>query len=181
MKVNSKKTCVKWLFCCVPILLGFISCGNDALRVDTSTVRHLNINKFMGRWYEIARYDHRFERGMTHVVADYSIMDDGKIKVVNTGVKDGKIKEIEGKAKRLNPLHYPGRLRVSFFLWFYSDYYILSVDKDYQYAVIGSSSDDYLWILSRKPELPESTLNKLLSDLKRRGYDVDKLLWVEQS
>ena len=181
MKAKSRNPYVVWLLGCVVALSALLSCSNDAARVDTSTVRHLNISKFMGKWYEIARYDHRFERGMTHVVADYSIMGDGRIKVVNTGIKDGKTKEIEGKAKRLNPLHFPGRLKVSFFLWFYSDYYILTVDNNYQYAVIGSSSDDYLWILSRKPELPESTLNKLLSDLKRRGYDVDKLLWVEQS
>ena len=75
---------------------------------------------------------------------------------------------------------YPGRLEVSFFLWFYGDYYILELDKDYQYVVIGSSTDKYLWIMSRTPQLPEETLQRILSMLERRGYDVSKLIWVEQ-
>jgi lipocalin len=134
----------------------------------------------MGKWYEIARYEHRFEKGMTHVTAEYSIRPDGKIKVVNRGIKDGKPKEITGKAKQPDPVKYPGRLEVSFFLWFYSDYYVFEVDKNYRYAVIGSSSDKYLWILSRTPQLPEETLQGILSRLEKRGYDLSKLLFVEQ-
>ena len=134
----------------------------------------------MGKWYEIARYEHTFEKGMTHVTAEYSLKPDGKIQVINKGIKNGKAKEIVGKAKQPNPIEYPGRLKVSFFLWFYSDYYVLELDNDYQYAIIGSSSDKYLWILSRTPELPKETLDKLLANIKQRGYDLSRLIFVEQ-
>ena len=117
----------------------------------------------------------------TNISQSYlSLMENGKIRVVNKGIKNGEVKEITGKAKQLNPQKFPGRLKVSFFLWFYSDYYILEIDKDYQYTLIGSSSDDYLWILSRTPELSKDILDKCLENLKKRGYDLTKLIFVEQ-
>ena len=154
--------------------------ANEPKKLNTSTVKQLDLKRFMGKWYEIARYDHRFEKGMTHVTAEYSMLPDGKIKVVNRGIKDRKSKEITGKAKQPDPIKYPGRLEVSFFLWFYSDYYIFELDKDYQYAIIGSSSDKYLWILSRRPQLPETTLKRLLPNIQPRGYDLSKLVYVTQ-
>lgn len=158
-----------------------VSCmGRGAADVDTSTVRALDVKRFMGRWYEIARFDHRFERGVTHAIADYTLLPDGKIRVVNSGMKNGKPKESVGKAKLPNPSEYPGRLKVSFFLWFYSDYYVLELAPDYSHAVIGSSSDDYLWILSRTPQLPRDVLLALLERIEARGYDISKLIWVEQ-
>ena len=158
-----------------------VSCmGSATADVDTSTVRSLDVKRFMGRWYEIARFDHRFERGMTHATADYTLLPEGKIRVVNSGMKNGKPAESVGKAKQPNPAEYPGRLKVSFFLWFYSDYYVLDVDKDYQYTLIGSSSEDYLWILSRTPEISKAILEKCLTNLKNRGYDTSKLIFVEQ-
>ena len=148
--------------------------------VDNSTVSQLDIHQFMGKWFEIARYDHSFERDMTNVTAEYYLLDDGKIEVINRGFKNGEPKRIVGKAKQPQPIDYPGRLKVSFFLWFYSDYYILDLDKDYQYAIIGSSSDKYLWILSRTPEMSEAQLKKILQKIVQRGYDVGKLLFVKQ-
>ena len=150
------------------------------MSINTSTVKVLDIPRFMGKWYEIARYDHTFEKGMTHVTAKYSLESNGKIRVINKGIKNGKPKEIVGKAKQPNPIEYPGRLEVSFFLWFYSDYYVLELDKNYQYALIGSSSDKYLWILSRTPELPKEILDNLLANIKQRGYDLSRLVYVEQ-
>jgi lipocalin len=158
-----------------------VSCmGSKTADVDTSTVRSLDVKRFMGRWYEIARFDHRFERGMTHATADYTLLPEGKIRVVNSGMKNGKPAESVGKAKQPNPAEYPGRLKVSFFLWFYSDYYVLELAPDYTYAVIGSSSDDYLWILSRTPQLPSDVLLSLLELIEARGYDISELIWVEQ-
>lgn len=148
--------------------------------VDNSTVSQLDIHQFMGKWFEIARYDHSFERDMKNVTAEYYLLDDGKIEVINRGFKNGEPKRIVGKAKQPQPIDYPGRLKVSFFLWFYSDYYILDLDKDYQYAIIGSSSDKYLWILSRTPEISEAQLKKILQKIVQRGYDVGKLLFVKQ-
>jgi lipocalin len=117
---------------------------------------------------------------MTHVTADYTLLDNGKIRVENKGIKNGEPKTITGKAKQPNPKKFPGRLKVSFFLWFYSDYYVLDVDKNYQYTLIGSSTEDYLWILSRTPELEKVTLEKCLTNLKNRGYDTSKLIFIEQ-
>ena len=154
--------------------------GKPTVPIDHSTVKTVNLSQFMGKWYEIARYEHRFEKGMTHVTANYTMLPDGKIQVINRGIKDGIHKEIVGKAKQPDPTRYPGRLKVSFFLWFYSDYYILELDKDYQYAVIGSSSDKYLWILSRTPQLPQASLEKILQTLQQRGYDLARLVMVKQ-
>ena len=177
-----KKFC-KYLysFPIIAALMAHSSCySNGHMDIDTSTVKKLDILRFMGKWYEIARYEHTFEKEMTHVTAEYSLEPDEKIRVVNKGIKNGKAKEIVGKAKQPDPVEYPGRLKVSFFLWFYSDYYVLEMDNDYQYAIIGSSSDKYLWILSRTPELPKVTLDKLLANIKQRGYDLTKLIFVEQ-
>lgn len=170
-----------YAFPIIAALMAHSSCqANGRIDINTSTVKQLDISRFMGKWYEIARYDHTFEKGMTYVTAEYSLESDGKIRVINRGIKNGKPKEIVGKAKQPDPMEYPGRLKVSFFLWFYSDYYILELDKDYQYALIGSSSDKYLWILSRTPELPKDILDKLLANIKQRGYDLSRLVYVEQ-
>ena len=137
----------------------------------------------MGTWYEIARYDHSFERGLVGVTANYSLRDDGKIKVVNSGYKnsfDGKFSQAVGKAKIPDPENVPAKLKVSFFLFFYGDYYVMELDKDYQWAVIGSSSDKYLWILSRNPQMEKELYTELLNRLKKRGYDVSTLIKVEQ-
>jgi apolipoprotein D and lipocalin family protein len=139
-----------------------------------------DVRRFMGKWYEIARYDHRFEKGMTHVTATYSLQENGSIKVKNEGYKNGKHKEVEGRAKQPNPVD-PGKLKVSFFLWFYSDYYVLDIDPDYRYVLIGSSSDKYLWIMSRDKTLSKEKQAELFDKLRVRGYDTEKLLFVDQN
>lgn len=163
------------------ILLTLIGCqsANNGQNIDNTTVSALDIPRFMGKWYEIARYEHRFEKDMTHVSATYSLLDNGKIRVVNEGEKDGKHKQVTGRAKQPNPQD-PGKLKVSFFLWFYSDYYILDLAPDYSYVLVGSSSDKYLWIMSRTPTLPQATLNRLLQQLQKRGYDTNRLIFVKQ-
>ena len=103
--------------------------------------------------------------------------EDGTIKVVNSGIKDGKPKTAIGKGKTTDT---PGLLRVSFFGPFYADYRVMLIDKDYSRALVGSGSADYLWILSRTPGLPETAKAELLAEARRRGYDTDKLIWVEQ-
>lgn len=177
------KTCWKKM-CMCSFLGGLTFCSScqplQQDNLDTQTVNSLDVSRFMGKWYEIARYEHRFERGMTHVTAEYTLLPEGKIRVVNRGLKKGKAKEIVGKAKQPAPEDYPGRLKVSFFLWFYADYYVLDVDADYRYAIIGSSSDKYLWILSRTPQLSPTILDKLLKKIEARGYDLSRLVFVEQ-
>lgn len=181
--MNTMNKYCKYLYAfpVVAALLAHSHCqAKQHVPINTSTVEQLDIPRFMGKWYEIARYDHSFEKGMTHVTAEYSLMEDGKIRVLNKGIKNGKTKEIVGKAKQPDPKEYPGRLKVSFFLWFYTDYYVLQLDENYQFALIGSSSDKYLWILSRTPKIPKPILDELLLNITQRGYDLSKLVFVEQ-
>ena len=147
------------------------------LTVDNSVVRGLDLDRFLGSWYEVARFDHFFERGMSETKANYVLREDGNIDVINTGIKDGKPKTAKGKVKRTD---IPSLLRVSFFGPFYSDYRFMLVDADYRYMLIGSGSDGYLWILSRTPQLADSDRATILSEAKSRGYDTDKLIWVKQ-
>ena len=147
-------------------------------KVDNATVAALDLNRYLGAWYEIARFDHSFERGVEQAKANYTLNENGTIKVVNSGIKDGKPKTAIGKGKRTET---PALLRVSFFGPFYADYRVMMIDEDYTYALVGSGSADYLWMLSRTRDLPDSTKSELLSEAKRRGYDTDKLIWVKQS
>lgn len=169
---------MKNIIIAICIIFGIVSCraDNSNQKIDNSTIESLDIARFMGKWYEIARYDHRFEKEMTNVSATYTLLDNGRIEVLNAGYKNGKYKEIKGKAKQPNPKE-PGKLKVSFFLWFYSDYYILDIAPDYSYVLIGSSTDKYLWIMSRKPAIPDNVLNELIEKLRKKGYDTDKLVF----
>ena len=138
-------------------------------KVDNAPVAALDLNRYLGEWY--------FERGVEQAKANYTQNADGTIKVVNSGIKDGKPKTAVGKGKTTDT---PGLLRVSFFGPFYADYRVMLIDKDYTRALVGSGSADYLWILSRTPGLPETAKSELLAEAQRRGYDMDKLIWVEQ-
>ena len=163
------------------LLLG-LCLNTSSQQVDNSTISTFDLDRYLGRWYEIARYDHSFERDLVGTTAEYSLLKDGKIKVVNSGYLtnlDGPYQESVGKAKP-NKNGQPGQLRVSFFGPFYGDYYILDLAPDYSYSVVGSSSPKYLWILSRTPQLTTEVKNKIVSNLQRRGYDTAKLIWVEQ-
>ncbi len=164
-------------------ILFLVSCASDNYQtkdLDTSTVKELDLDRYLGTWYEIARFDHRFERDLVGVTANYSMRDDGKIKVINQGYEntlDGELQRAEGKAKTTSS---PGKLKVSFFWFFYADYLVLELDEQYQWVLIGSSSPKYLWILSRSPQLDEATTQHILDKASSRGYDVSKLIWVEQ-
>ena len=158
------------------------SCDTQNMAIDKTVVKDLDIDKYLGKWYEIARYDHKFERGLVGVTATYSYRKDGKIKVVNAGYKEtlnGRKSEAIGKAKIPNP-DLPSKLKVSFFWFFYGDYFVLELDENYQWAVIGSSSDGYLWILSRTPQMDKISYEEILKKLTIRGYDVNKLIKVKQ-
>lgn len=149
----------------------------DATEIDNSTVKAVDLNRYLGSWYEIAKYDHVFERGLDYAMANYTLREDGKIDVLNTGIKDGRAKDAKGIAKTTN---IPGLLKVSFFGPFYSDYRIMMLDADYQYVLVGGSTDKYLWILSRTPQLDDATKTLILAEANRRGYDTSKLIWVKQ-
>lgn len=149
----------------------------DATEIDNSTVKAVDLNRYLGSWYEIAKYDHVFERGLDYAMANYTLREDGKIDVLNTGIKDGRAKDAKGIAKTTN---IPGLLKVSFFGPFYSDYRIMMLDTNYQYVLVGGSNDKYLWILSRTPQLDDATRALILAEADKRGYDTSKLIWVKQ-
>lgn len=149
---------------------------------DNSVVPELDLERYLGKWYEIARYDHKFERDLVGVSAEYSMREDGKIKVLNSGYKNslvGKYSEAIGKAKIPNPLE-PAKLKVSFFLFFYGDYFVMDLDDNYQWVIIGSSSQSYLWILSRQAVIEQDLYDKLIRKIEARGYDSSALIKVEQ-
>lgn len=158
--------------------LPLASCTKD---FDNSTVDEFDLSRYLGEWYEIARYDHSFERGLDNTMAEYILQDDGKVVVLNTGWKDGKFKLAEGKAKYKDPEGDPGHLRVSFFLFFYSDYNVMLVDENYQISLVGSKAEKYLWILSRTPVPDPDLLKMVLAEAESRGYDTSELIWVDQS
>lgn len=154
----------------------FAACETSA-KVDNSTVKTVDLNRYVGSWYEIAKFDHSFERGIDYAMAKYTLRDDGKIDVLNTGIKDGRAKDAKGIAKTTNV---PGLLRVSFFGPFFGDYRIMMLDEDYQYVLVGGSTKKFLWILARTPEIDEATQSLILAEADRRGYDTSQLIWVKQ-
>lgn len=145
--------------------------------IDNTTVQSVDLNRYLGYWYEIAKYDHYFERDLDYAMAKYTLREDGRIDVLNTGIKDGRAKDAKGIAKTTDV---PGVLRVSFFGPFFSDYRIMMLDDDYQYALVGGKTDKFLWILSRTPQLDDETKSLILAEAERRGYDTSKLIWVKQ-
>lgn len=161
------------IFLLLIIILINTGCSSTKDMKRTETVAHLELDQFLGKWYEIARYDHSFERGLSGVSATYSMRKDGKIKVLNQGYEgglDGKLSQAIGKAKIPNPQE-PGKLKVAFFWIFYADYFVLELDdQDYQWALIGSSSEKYLWILSRTPQLRDADKKHIPKNKRKRPF-----------
>ena len=152
-----------------------------------SVIQSIDANQYLGTWYEIARFDHSFEKGLEKVTANYSLQKDGSIKVINRGYSTEKKqwKEAEGIAKFVDPLNadasHTGRLKVSFFGPFYGPYNIIELDKFYYNYAMVSGGQDYLWILSRTPQLTDSVKQKLIARAKHLGYATDKLIMVKQT
>jgi lipocalin len=158
------------------------SCKSNSQMPDQTTVKQLDLNRYLGTWYEIARFPHSFEKDLVGVTATYSLREDGKIRVINQGYKktlDGELSVAEGKAKISDPSE-PGKLKVSFFWIFYADYNVLELDENYQYVMIGSSSPKYFWILSRTPQMNSEIYEVLLEKARNRGYNLEKLYKVPQ-
>ncbi len=147
-----------------------------------TTVAQVDLELYAGKWFEIARYPHSFEKGLVGVTATYTLKPNGRIEVLNQGFKgslNGKRSKAKAWAKVPNPLE-PGKLKVYFFWPFGADYYILDLDENYQWALVGSSSMNYLWILSRTPQMPNEVYNQILKKVMELGYDIEKLELVEQ-
>lgn len=157
-----------------------VACGVTPPK-DVKIVDNFQLSRYLGTWYEIARLDHSFERGLDHVTANYSLRDDGGVKVVNRGynVKKQQWQESIGKAYFIGSPQ-QASLKVSFFGPFYGGYNVIDLDDEYQHALIAGPNRDYLWILSRTPTIDTQTQQRLVAVAQHYGFPVDKLIWVEQ-
>jgi apolipoprotein D and lipocalin family protein len=149
---------------------------------NVNPVDNFRLEKYLGKWYEIARLDHSFERGLTRVTADYSLRDDGSVRVLNRGYseKENKWKEAEGKAYFVQRTD-QGYLKVSFFGPFYGSYIVFELDhENYQYSLVSGPDKSYLWILARSPEIKKDLKERLIAKAAAMGFDTSKLIFVEQ-
>ena len=162
-------------------LLFFLAAPAWAQPDGVTPVGNFELDRYLGKWYEIARLDHRFERGMSHVTAEYSMREDGKVRVLNRGYKTekGKWDDAEGKARFAGAKDI-GHLEVSFFWIFYGDYIIFELDPDYQYAWISGPNTKYLWFLSRTPTVSDALKAQFVERAKALGFETSELIFVEQ-
>lgn len=146
-------------------------------------VKSFEAKRYLGTWYEVARLDHSFERGLSGVTANYSLREDGGIKVINRGCdqEKGEWSEAEGKAYFVGEKD-EGFLKVSFFGPFYGTYAVFGLDKqDYQYSFVSGPDTDYLWLLSREPQVTEAVKADFLKQAGTLGFATDELIWVDHS
>jgi apolipoprotein D and lipocalin family protein len=165
----------KMLFLLICLLTGCVGIPENVKPVD-----NFKLEKYLGKWYEIARLDHSFEKGLSRVTAEYSLRPDGGVKVINRGysAKDNKWKEALGKAYFVKGPD-QGFLKVSFFGPFYGSYVIFALDhENYQYALVSGPDKSYLWLLARSPKMNEDIKNDLIVKAKAAGFDTGKLLFV---
>jgi apolipoprotein D and lipocalin family protein len=166
------------------VMLFISSCvtmNGDTMK-PLETVNFVDLSRYVGKWYEIARYQHRFQEGCFGSKANYTMRDDGKITVVNECFdksSSGKLRSAKGKAwvvdKETN-----AKLKVSFFWPFAGDYWIIDIGQDYEYAVVGHPDRKYLWVLARTPEMDENVYQSILDRLQKQEYDTLKLIRTEK-
>jgi apolipoprotein D and lipocalin family protein len=163
--------------------VAFIFSGCLGMPEAVIPVKEFEIEKYLGKWYEIARLDHSFERGLECVTAEYSLREDGGVKVVNRGVsvEKNQWREAQGKAFFVNESN-EGYLKVSFFGPFYGVYVVFELDRDnYRYAFVTGPNKSYLWLLSRTPTVESGLLTQFIGKAKELGYETDKLIYVNQT
>ena len=145
-------------------------------------VQPFNADKYLGKWYEIARMNYRFEKNLNNVTAEYSLREDGNIKVLNRGFnfKKEKWQQTVGKAKFVDDKNI-AKLKVSFFGPFYAGYNVIAIDEDYRHALVAGKNFKYLWIMSRETTIPEDVKEAYLQKAKDLGYAVSELVWVNHN
>jgi len=160
------------------IVLAMLLSGCVGKPENITPVDKFETSRYLGKWYEIARLDHSFERGLNQVSADYSLRDDGGLKVVNRGYKaaTSEWKESVGKAYFVGQ-NDVGYLKVSFFGPFYGSYIVFDLDQDYQHSMISGPDKSYLWILSRTPKMDDATKKRLVAKAQALGFDTAKLIY----
>jgi apolipoprotein D and lipocalin family protein len=161
-------------------LSSIVVAGCLGMPEKVTPVKQFEVNRYLGKWYEIARLDHSFERGLEQVTAEYALREDGGISVTNRGYsdRDKEWKTAKGKAYFVNNKN-EGYLKVSFFGPFYGSYVIFGLDQEnYQYAYISGPNNSYLWLLARTPELQQKIVDNFILRSKALGFDVGKLIFV---
>ncbi len=162
------------------MLLIWLLAGCVSIPTDITPVDDFHVERYLGKWYEIARLDHSFERGLISVTADYSLRPDGGIRVDNRGysTNDGKWKQAEGKAYFVTRPD-QGFLKVSFFGPFFGSYVIFELDRDnYSYALVCGPDKSYLWLLARSPRIDDALQKRLIARAADLGFDTDQLIYV---
>ena len=163
------------------IIIPFIVAACTGKPEGVAAVKDFELERYLGKWYEIARLDHSFERGLDNISAEYSLRDDGGVKVINSGFskEDNAWKQSEGKAYFVDSTD-KGHLKVSFFGPFYGSYVIFELDqKDYQYAFVSGPNTSYLWLLSRAPQVDLEILERFKKRSQKLGFDTSKLIYVQ--
>jgi len=176
----------------IPLLVGAvivsvtsITCVSTGKEQESSVrvVPHVDISRYTGTWFEIARYPNRFQKGCVGTTAQYTLRDDGRIDVLNQcreNTLDGKLMSAKGTAKVID-MKTNAKLKVTFSWPFYGHYWIIDLGENYEYAVVGHPDRKYLWILSRTPTMEEDLYNQILGRIKQQGYDVSKLIKTPQA
>lgn len=163
------------------LLFSIFLSGCMGMPEKVQPVDNFELQRYLGTWYEVARLDHSFERGLEKVTAEYTLKDNGIVEVRNRGfdTNDSEWNEAVGKAK-LAAEPNQGYLKVSFFGPFYSSYVIFELGEDYDYAFVSGFNNDYLWLLSRSPTIDETLKQRFLSEASSKGFAIDKLIFVDQ-
>jgi apolipoprotein D and lipocalin family protein len=165
------------------ILMSLLSFFSSPPGTNVKVTGYVDLNRYTGTWYEIARFPNSFERGLKCVTATYTLRDDERITVLNRGHKienPAAVKQSQGVAW-IPDKTWPAKLKVRFFWPFSGDYWILALDPSYRFALVGDPSLKYLWILSRTKTMEEADYKQLLDKAKENGYDISKLMLVEQN
>lgn len=163
------------------LVFGLTSC--TGIPDGARPVQNFSLERYLGTWYEIARMDHKFERGLSNVTAEYTLRDDGGVRVLNRGfnAREGEWDQAEGKAYFVDD-ESTGQLKVSFFGPFYASYNVIALDEDeYQWSLVAGPDTSYLWILSRTPELDQTVVDDLMSRAKSLGFKTNELIYVSQA
>ncbi|MDQ1859101.1 MULTISPECIES: lipocalin family protein [unclassified Chryseobacterium] len=174
-----KNKIILTLLVCFGLFNVLASCSS--MPEKAQPVERFDVNRYLGTWYEIARFDYRFEKDLDNAIAQYSLNADGNVNVVNSGYnfKKNKWVSVNGTAKFRGEKNVAA-LKVSFFGPFYAGYNVVALEE-YQYALIAGKNLDYLWILSREKNIPENVKQKFISKAQEIGYDTSKLIWVKQN
>lgn len=176
---------LRWRAAFAVLMLGLavvLGACSTAPPAGVSVVSPFDVNRYLGTWLEVARLDHRFERGLSRVSATYRLNDDGSVKVLNRGynAEKGEWSEAEGRAVFTGDSN-TGSLKVSFFGPFYGGYHVIALDPDYRWAMVIGPDPSYLWILSREAQLPPGVRERLLAQAAQAGVETTELIWVDHS